>query len=130
MSYNEATYTMPHIIRERLYPDDVVVENALRVWAISSWRTPEALARWFIGAGYTHLPPRSPVMVRLEQLRWNANIPPSGLVVYFTNRFDAELLLGQVFWLGCEFIAFTTYNIFTNLDGYFRGQYPIHSLPY
>ena len=130
MSYNEATYTMPRIVPERLYPDGVVVENALRVWAISSWRTPEALARWFIGAGYTHLPPRSPVMFRLEQLRRHTNVPPSGLVVYFTNRFDAQLLLGQVFWFGCEFMAFTTYNIFTNVDGSFRGQHPVHSLPY
>ena len=79
--------------------------TALRVWAISSWRTPEALAHWFICAGYTHLPLRSPMMFRLEQLRRHANAPPSELVVYFTNRFDADLLLGQVWWFGCEFIA-------------------------
>ena len=37
-----------------------------------------------------------------------------GLYVTFTNARDAHYLLGQVFWCGCEFIAFTTYNIFTN----------------
>jgi hypothetical protein len=37
---------------------------------------------------------------------------------HFTNMFDAYYLLGQVFWCGCEIIAFTTYNIFTDLIPY------------
>ena len=54
----------------------------------------------------------------------------SGLIVRFTNPFDAYHLLGQVFFCGCEFIAFTTYNIFTNLYSTFPTPGHMHSLPY
>jgi hypothetical protein len=58
-------------------------------------------------------------MFRLEEHRPNAQSPAIGLVAHFTNRFDAYYLLGKVFWCGCEFIAFTTYNIFIDFDGIF-----------
>jgi hypothetical protein len=54
----------------------------------------------------------------------------SGYNVTFTNSFDAYHLLGQVFWYGCEFIAFTTYNIFTDMESIFPTVNRMHSLPY
>ena len=44
--------------------------------------------------------------------------------------FDVYYLLGQVFWCGCEFIAFTTYNIYTDVDIIFPARNRMHSLPY
>ena len=35
-----------------------------------------------------------------------------------------------MFWCGCEFIAFTTHNIFTNFDCIFPTRDGMHSLPY
>ncbi|KAE8797372.1 Auxin-induced protein 5NG4 [Hordeum vulgare] len=52
------------------------------------------------------------------------------LYVTFTNHYDAYHLLGQVFWCGCEFIAFTTYNIFTNFHHIFPEPNGMHTLPY
>jgi hypothetical protein len=69
-------------------------------------------------------------MFRLEEQRPHATAPLLGLVVHFTNRFDAYYLLGQVFWCRCEFIAFTTYNIFTDFDSIFPAANHMHSLPY
>jgi hypothetical protein len=60
---------------------------------------------------------------------------PSGTVLivilahYFTNPYDAYLLLGQVFWSGCEFIVFTTY-IFTDFKAIYPAQNQMHTLPY
>ncbi|KAE8809486.1 hypothetical protein D1007_13906 [Hordeum vulgare] len=53
-----------------------------------------------------------------------------GLVVHFTKRFDAYHLLGKVYWCGCEFIAFTTYNIFTDFESIFPARDRMHSLLY
>ena len=53
-----------------------------------------------------------------------------GLYVTFTNPMDAVHLLGQVFWCGCEFIAFTTYNYLTNFYDVFPTVNGMHSLPY
>jgi hypothetical protein len=47
-----------------------------------------------------------------------------------SNRFDAYYLLSQVFWCGCKFITFTTYNIFINFDSIFPTTNRIYSLPY
>ena len=35
-----------------------------------------------------------------------------------------------MFWCGCEFIAFTTHNIFTNFDCIFPTHDGMHILPY
>ena len=69
-------------------------------------------------------------MFQLEDVRPNAKTPPIGLIVNYANRFDAYYLLGKVFWCGCEFIAFTTHNIFTNFDCVFPTRDGMHTLPY
>ncbi|KAE8773480.1 Auxin-induced protein 5NG4 [Hordeum vulgare] len=69
-------------------------------------------------------------MFRLEELRRNSSSPPTGLIANITNRFDAYYLLGKVFCYGCEFITFTTYNMFTNIDSIFPTQNGMHILPY
>jgi hypothetical protein len=53
-----------------------------------------------------------------------------GLFVTFTNPYDAHYLLGQMYWCGCEFIAFTTYNVFTNFYNIFPTVNDMHALPY
>jgi hypothetical protein len=35
-----------------------------------------------------------------------------------------------VYWCGCEFIAFTTYNVFTNFYNIFPTMNVMHALPY
>ncbi|KAE8766883.1 Protein disulfide isomerase-like 1-4 [Hordeum vulgare] len=88
------------------------------------------LARGFLRVGFHHLPAGLPPMFNLVEQRPHANAPPVGLVVHFTNRFDAYHLLGKVYWCGCEFIAFTTYNIFTDFESIFPARDRMHSLPY
>ena len=68
--------------------------------------------------------------IKAEELRPHSNELPEGLVAHFTNRFDAYYLLGQVFWCGCEFIAFATYNIFTDVESIFPTANRMHRLPY
>ena len=128
MQFNGPTFLLPPTVPELRYPAFVVVEHSLRVWAFSRWRGGHELARWFLRAGFAHLPQGSPSMFRLEEHRPNSQSPAIGLVAHFTNRFDAYYLLGKVFWCGCEFIAFTTYNIFTDFDSIFPNG--MHSLPY
>ena len=52
------------------------------------------------------------------------------LLAHFTNTFDAFYLLGRVFWCGCEFITFMTYNIFTDVESIFPAKDRMHTLPY
>ncbi|KAE8816926.1 Auxin-induced protein 5NG4 [Hordeum vulgare] len=92
----------------------LVVERTLRVWAFSCWRGARGFAEWFLRAGFAHLPTGSPVMFRLDEVGPNSRTPPIGLTVTFTNSFDTYYLLGKVFSCGCEFIAFTTHDIYTN----------------
>uniref|UniRef100_A0A453RQH8 Uncharacterized protein n=1 Tax=Aegilops tauschii subsp. strangulata TaxID=200361 RepID=A0A453RQH8_AEGTS len=130
MQYNGPTFQLPPTVPERRYPAGVVVERTLRVWAFSRWRGARGFSQWFLGAGFTHLPAGSPVMFRLEEVCPNSRTPPIGLTITFTDRFDAYYLLGKVFWCGCEFIAFTTHNIFTNFDCIFPTRDDMHNLPY
>ena len=130
MQYNEPTFQEPPNVPERRYPANVVVEASLHVWAFSCWRGARGFAQWFLGAGFAHLPTGSPMIFRLEEVRPNSRTPPIGLVVHFTNRFDAYYLLGKVYWCGSEFIAFTTYNIFTDFESVFPARNRMHSLPY
>jgi hypothetical protein len=53
-----------------------------------------------------------------------------GLCVTFTNPYDVLYLLGQAFWCGCEYIVFTTYNVFTNFHNVFPTVNGMHALPY
>jgi hypothetical protein len=100
------------------------------VWAISRWRGSTEFACFFLSAGYLHLPPGSPRMFQLEEYLDGNSSHMIGLYVTFTNRFDAYHLLGEVFWCGCEFIAFTNYNIFTNFNVIFPNPGNMHCLPY
>ncbi|KAE8808563.1 Auxin-induced protein 5NG4 [Hordeum vulgare] len=53
-----------------------------------------------------------------------------GLTARFTNCFDADFLLGKVFWCGCEFVTFATQNMCTNFDYVFLTAKGMHTLPY
>ena len=53
------------------------------------------LTEFFSSAGYRHLPRGSRAMFRVEEVRSNGH--PIGLIVRFTNPFDAYYLLGRVF---------------------------------
>mgnify|MGYP005837070283 FL=1 len=123
MQYNGPTFELSPTVPERQYPAGIVVERTLRMWAFSRWRGARGFAQWFLGAGFAPLPAGSPVMFRLEEVRPKSRTLPIGLTVTFTNRFDACYLLGKVFWCGCEFIAFTTQNIFTNFDCIFHPRW-------
>ncbi|KAE8791465.1 Auxin-induced protein 5NG4 [Hordeum vulgare] len=129
MNYNGHTFRFPHIVPERRYPIGIAVETTLRVWAISRWRGPREFAQVFLRVGFGHLPSGSPVMFRLEEMRPNASSVPTTLLANFTNRFDAFYLLGKMFWCDCEFIAFTTYKIFTDVESIFPTLNAMHNLP-
>ncbi|KAE8773384.1 Auxin-induced protein 5NG4 [Hordeum vulgare] len=130
MQFYGPTFQGPPTVPERRYPANAVVEESLRVWAFSCWRGSTELARGFLRAGFHHLPAGSPPMFNLVEQRPHANAPSVGLVVHFTNRFDAYHLLGKVYWCGCEFIAFTTYNIFADFESIFPARDRMHGLPY
>ncbi|KAE8793947.1 Auxin-induced protein 5NG4 [Hordeum vulgare] len=112
-----------------MYSDSVVMETTLRVWAISRWRGPRELTQVLLRAGFGHLPAGSSVIFRLDEMRTNASSPATGLLTPFTNCFDAFYLFGKVFWCGYEFVAFTTYNIFTDVNSIFPTPNAMHSLP-
>jgi hypothetical protein len=86
---------------ERQYPAGVVVENQLRVWAISRWRGERELAEYFLMQCYRHLSKGSPRMFQLQDYIDGYAGGNGGLVVRhyvtFTNSFDAYYLLGRVF---------------------------------
>ncbi|KAE8799576.1 Auxin-induced protein 5NG4 [Hordeum vulgare] len=130
MQYNGPTFELPPTVSERRYPPGVVVERTLRGWAFSRWWGARGFAEWFLRAGFADLPAGSSVMFRLDEVGPNSRTPPTGLTVNFTKSFDAYYLLGKVFWCGCEFIAFTTHNIYTNFDYIFPASDGMHSLPY
>ena len=111
-----------------LYPASVYVESTLRVWAMSRWRGASGFTNFFLGAGYRHLPRGSPRMYRVEEVIHNGVVV--AILAHFTNPFDAVYLLGRVFWCGCEFIAFTTHNIFTDYDNVYPTDERMHTPPY
>ena len=128
MQYTGPTYRFPPIVPERLYPTSVYVDRTLGVWAISRLRTARNFTEFFLAFGYHHLPRRSPRMFRVEEVIQNGVVV--ALLAHFTNTFDDFYLLGRVFWCGCEFIAFTTHNIFTDYDNVFPTDERMHTLPY
>jgi hypothetical protein len=130
MQFTGPTYRRPETVPERCYPAGVVVESTLRVWAISRWRGPVELTHAFLTAGYRYLPRGTPAMFRLDVNRDPTGTVLISILAHFTNPYDAYSLLGQVFWCGCEFIAFTTCNIFTNYDAIFPTPGHMHTLPY
>ncbi|KAE8785012.1 Auxin-induced protein 5NG4 [Hordeum vulgare] len=67
-------------------------------------------------------------MFRVEEVMQNWVMV--ALLSQFTNTFDAFYLLGLVFWCGCEFIAFTTHNMFTKYTNIFPTASRMHTLSY
>ncbi|KAE8803707.1 Auxin-induced protein 5NG4 [Hordeum vulgare] len=132
MQFVGVTFNPPPTVPERRYPAGVVVEDTLRVWAISRWRGPIELTRDFLNTGYAHLnlPLGMRPMFRLNVNPADGGIPLVLLTITFRNGFDAHVLLERVLWCGCEFIAFTTYNIFTNYESIFPAENQMHFLPY
>ncbi|KAE8794786.1 Auxin-induced protein 5NG4 [Hordeum vulgare] len=95
MQFNGPTYRRTRTVPGMQFPSGVVVEDSLRVWAISRWRGPRDLARFFLQAGYRHLPPGTPPMFHLhEQVDGGHNNFVIGLYVTFTNQYDVYHLLG------------------------------------
>ena len=86
------------------------------------------LTEFFLAAGFRHLPRGSPRMYHVEEVNHNGVVV--GLLATFTNPFDAFHLLGRALWVGCEFIAFTTYNIITDFNGIFPNNGVMHTLTY
>lgn len=131
MQFTGPTLRPPTTTPERLFPPGVLVEDRLRVWAMSRWRGPTEFARFFLSCCFRHLPPGSPIMFAVDEVRSSdSGRMLIGLIARFTNPFDAHQLLGQVFWCGCEFICFTTYNIFTNFDYTFPTMNHMHMAPF
>jgi len=128
MQYTRPTYHFPPTMPERLYPPGVYVERILCVWAISRWRTARNFTELFLASDYHHLLRGSPRMFRVEEVIQNGVVV--ALLAHFTNTFDAFYLLGRVFWCGCEFIAFTTHNMFTEYTKIFPTASRIHTLLY
>jgi hypothetical protein len=129
MQYNGPTWLRPATV-PKLSFNDRIVERSLRVWAISRWRGARKLAEFFLSAGYRHLPRGKPPMFS-QQNQYDGNVSHViGLFVTFSNPYDAQYLLGQVYWCGCEFITFTTYNVFTNFYNIFPTVNGMHTLPY
>ncbi|KAF7108168.1 hypothetical protein CFC21_108693 [Triticum aestivum] len=128
MQYTGPTYHFPPTVSERLYPPGVYIERTLCVWAISRWRTARKFTEFFLASGYHHLPRGSPRMFRVKEVIQNGVVV--ALLAHFTNTFDAFYLLGRVFWCGCEFIAFTTHNMFTEYTNIFPTASRMHTLPY
>ena len=128
MQYTGPTYHFPPTVPERLYPPGVYVERTLRVWEISRWRTTRNFTEFFLASGYHQLPWGSPRMFHVEEVIQNGVVV--ALLAHFTNTFDAFYLLSQVFWCGCEFIAFTTHNMFTEYTNIFPTASCMHTLLY
>ncbi|KAE8773440.1 Auxin-induced protein 5NG4 [Hordeum vulgare] len=126
MEFHGPTFQAPRTRPERMYPAGVVVENQLRVWAMSRWRGGREFAGLFLRALYRHLPVGTPQMFTINKSRMGG----TGMIVRFRNPYDAYHLLGRVWFGGCEFICFTTYNIFTDLDSIWPNEHAMHTLPY
>jgi hypothetical protein len=69
-------------------------------------------------------------MFRVEEVCGPRGIGIRAVLAHFTNPFDTFHLLGRAFWCGCEFIAFTTYNRFSNFNCIFPTPYRMHTLLY
>ena len=79
----------------------------------------------FLASGFHHLPRGSPRMFRVEEVIQNGVVV--ALHAHLTNTFDAFYLLGRVFLCGCEFITFTTHNMFTEHTNIFPTASRMHS---
>ncbi|KAE8807414.1 Auxin-induced protein 5NG4 [Hordeum vulgare] len=92
MEFHGPTFQAPGTRPERMYPAGVVVENQLRVWAMSRWRGGREFAGLFLRALYRHLPVETPQMFTINESRMGG----TGMIVRFHNPYDAYHLLGRV----------------------------------
>ncbi|KAE8768700.1 Auxin-induced protein 5NG4 [Hordeum vulgare] len=92
MEFHDPTFQAPDTRPERMYPAGVVVENQLRVWAMSRWRGGREFAGLFLRALYRHLPVGTPQMFTIDESRMGG----TGMIVRFRNPYDAYHLLGRV----------------------------------
>ena len=95
MEFTGVTYWLPCTYSEELYPPGVSVENRLRLWVISRWRSPFELTREFLASGYRHLnrPAGMRPMFSLHETRDNlGNVVM--LTATFANSLDARFPLG------------------------------------
>ncbi|KAE8809646.1 hypothetical protein D1007_13683 [Hordeum vulgare] len=81
---------------------------------MSIWKGSREFTNAFLALGFGHMPQGSPRMYRVEEVIHNGVV--GAILAHFTNNIDAFYLLDRVFWCGCEFIAFTTHNIFTDYN--------------
>ncbi|PNT70438.1 hypothetical protein BRADI_2g11855v3 [Brachypodium distachyon] len=128
MAFEGLTFNPPPLTDEALFPPGKRVERTLQVWAMSRSRSSMALARNFLNTCFSHLEAGGPPMYRLERLHEHG--VKTTLLVHLTNSHDADYLLGRVYWCGCEFIAFTLYNVYTNTTTMFPHAGKMHGLPY
>ncbi|KAE8780209.1 Auxin-induced protein 5NG4 [Hordeum vulgare] len=91
MEFHGPTFQAPGTVPERMYPAGVVVENQLRVWAMSRWRGAREFAMLFLRALYRHLPLGTPQMFTIDEPRMGG----TGILVRFRNPYDAYHLLGR-----------------------------------
>ncbi|CAM0958508.1 unnamed protein product [Alopecurus aequalis] len=124
MKFNGPTFLAPKTMPERQYPTGVVVENQLQVWAISGWRGAREFVMIFLRALYRHLHVGNPQMFTIDEPRRGG----SGILVCFRNY--VYHLLGHVWYGVCEFICFTAYNFYTDLDSTWPNGNAMHTLPY
>ncbi|KAE8814386.1 Auxin-induced protein 5NG4 [Hordeum vulgare] len=128
MQFTGPTFRFPLTVLERLYPAEVYMERTLRVWAMSRRRGARELTNAFLALDFSHLPWGSPRMYRVEEVIHNGVVV--AILAHFTNHIDAFYLLGRAFWCDCEFIAFTTHNIFTEYNNIFPTAERMHTLSY
>ncbi|KAE8780794.1 Auxin-induced protein 5NG4 [Hordeum vulgare] len=95
MEFHGPTFQAPSTVPERMYPAGVVVENQLRVWAMSRWRGAREFATLFLRALYRHLPMGTPEMFTIDEPRLGG----TRILVRFRNPYDAYHLLGCA-WFG------------------------------
>ncbi|KAE8804604.1 Auxin-induced protein 5NG4 [Hordeum vulgare] len=98
MEFHVPTFQAPDTVPERMYPVGVVIENQLRVWAMSRWRGAREFATLFLRTLYRHLPVGIPQMFTIDEPRMGG----TGILVRFRNPYDAYHLLGRV-WFGVQF---------------------------
>uniref|UniRef100_A0A8I6YAN3 Uncharacterized protein n=1 Tax=Hordeum vulgare subsp. vulgare TaxID=112509 RepID=A0A8I6YAN3_HORVV len=95
---------------------------------MSRWRGTREFTNAFLTLGFAHLPWVSPRMYRVEEVIHNRVVV--AILAHFTNNINAFYLLDCVFSCGCEFIAFTTHNIFTDYSNIFHTAERMHTLSY
>ncbi|KAE8773435.1 hypothetical protein D1007_54323 [Hordeum vulgare] len=95
---------------------------------MSRWRGAREFTNAFLALGLGHLPRGSPRMYRVEEVIHNGVVVV--ILAHFANNINMFYLLGRVFLCGCEFITFTTNNIFTDYNNISPTAQRMHTLTY